>query len=454
MKKLVCCLLMVFLLLNVTSYGAVTDLLGTIKTAKAEEIESVVTTESTKNANEYKARDAFYSLSDSSVNRATSEHFQIIWGNNDTTGTVNRNFVNGNLANLESIRSFYMDKFGLGDIGTSPNPQISGKYKTNIYIASTGLKKIDEDWAYMSIDRDAFGYIVMMPAAMRVDPPSWVVPHELGHVFTYHNGGEVPYEWYEAVANFLRNEYLGSDYYSYGGTVYGPDSDFFAPFILNSESHFPHVKNWYDAWPILLYIHENPDHINGLGHQAMLNLLSYSGKDTTYFESMEKVTGVSIKELLGGMARRLVTMDFKSQPYYLKHLDELLRTNGNYEKIYTTLKSDKGGWLTVPQNKAPQQTGYNIVPLDIDLSKASVTVDFQGTSTAKGADWRASIVSVTHSGDTRYSTMWNKGKNSLKLQGDEKTVYLVVSATPDTIKHFNIEEDGETYPYKVKVTTK
>ncbi len=185
-----------------------------------------------------------------------------------------------------------------------------------------------------------------------------------------------------------------------------------------------------------------------------MDLLSYGGKDTTYFESMEKVTGVSTKELLGGMARRLVTMDFKSQQYYLKHLDELLRTNGNYEKIYTTLKSGKGGWMTVPENKAPQQTGYNIVPLDVDLSKASVTIDFQGTSTAKGADWRASIVTVTHSGDTRYSTMWNKGKNSLNLQGDEKSVYLVVSATPDEIKHFNIEEDGETYPYKVKVTTK
>lgn len=97
MKKLVCCLLMVLLLLNVTSYGAVADLLGTAKTAKAEGYESVITTESTKNTNEYKARDAFYSLSDSSVNRATSEHFQIIWGNRDTTGTVNRDFVQGNL---------------------------------------------------------------------------------------------------------------------------------------------------------------------------------------------------------------------------------------------------------------------------------------------------------------------------------------------------------------------
>lgn len=42
-------------------------------------------------------------------------------GNEDTTGTVNLDFVKGYLANLESIRSFYIDEFGLGDIGTSPD---------------------------------------------------------------------------------------------------------------------------------------------------------------------------------------------------------------------------------------------------------------------------------------------------------------------------------------------
>ena len=39
--------------------------------------------------NNYVTRDPVYSLNDTSVNRAESEHFQIIWGNNDKTGTVN-----------------------------------------------------------------------------------------------------------------------------------------------------------------------------------------------------------------------------------------------------------------------------------------------------------------------------------------------------------------------------
>ncbi|MFC7559535.1 hypothetical protein ACFQY3_12085 [Paenibacillus farraposensis] len=48
--------LMILLLLDVTSYGAVADLLGTAKTAKAEGVESDVNTEITKNSDEYKQR--------------------------------------------------------------------------------------------------------------------------------------------------------------------------------------------------------------------------------------------------------------------------------------------------------------------------------------------------------------------------------------------------------------
>ena len=399
MKMFPSCLLTA-LLLNVIGCMSVAIAVPPVKPAKVKINENKAI---------YLARDPFYSINDSSVNRATSEHFQIIWGNNDTTGTVNWEFVQGNLANLESIRSFFIKEIGLGDIELTQDPTITGTYKTNVYIALTGLDKVFDDWAYMAVDKDSFGYMVMMPATMRVDPPSWVVPHELAHTFIFHNRGIIPYVWNEAVANFLRNEYLGSSYYSYGGTVYGPTSDFFAPYLLNSEVHFPSVKNWYDAWPIFLYINENPDNIKGLGHQALLNLLTYKNENTTYFKSIAEATGVSVKEILGGTARRMVTVDFNAQKYYLEHLDELLKVNENRKKIYTTLKNESGGWMAVPTDKAPQQTGYNIVPLDIPLNKASVTVNFQGTSTAENADWRASIVIVTKAGATRYSSMWNKG---------------------------------------------
>jgi hypothetical protein len=445
-------------------------------------LSATIKVKSTARTAPYLVRDPFYSVSDPSVNRLSSEHFQIIWGRNDTSGMVTRQFVQGNLDNMESIRSFFIEGMGLKDIGHSKNPAVFGTYKMNIYIAVTGLSQIQDNWAYMSVDRDTFAFVVMMPAGMRVDPPSWVVPHELGHAFIYHNGGIVPYYWNEGIANFLRNEYLFSTYYSYGGTVYGPTADFFAPYVLNSEVHFPHMKNWYDTWPILLYINENPDHINGLGHQALLNLLTYKKEDPSYFKIIADATGVSIKEILGGLTRRMVTMDFKAQRYYLTSFEELLRNQENVKKIYTTLLSGSDGWMIVPGNRAPQQTGYNIVPLTGYANKASVTVNFQGTSTEKNADWRVSIVTAANNGATRYSSMWNKGNisishpyenarqmrfnniylslrsflftgtNTMILRGDEKAVYLVVAATPDNIVFLDLEQNGVTYPYQVKVT--
>ena len=399
---------------------------------------------------EYVARDPYYSLTDSSVHRMSSEHFQIIWGNEDTTGTVNEEFVRGNLINLETIRSFYMDELKFADLGISPNKAITGKYKTNVYIAATGLSKIGDDWAYMTVDQDAFAYLVMAPGAMRVDPPSWVVPHELAHAFTYHMGGVVPYEWYEAVANFCRNEYLQSSYNKYGENVYGPETDFFAPFLLNAESHFPHTKNWYDVWPIFLYIEENPDQISGLGHDAILKILKNNQEDETFFHTIERLTGVEIEKILGGFERRLVTMDFDAQSHYQKSLNDLLEQDYlNYGKIYTTLEKSSDGWMSVPDSKAPQQGGYNIIPLDVDLKKDLIKVEFQGLSSVSGAGWRISIVTVTKTGETRYSTMWNGGSNSMELKGDETAAYLVVSATPSSMTKLELDRDGEKYPYKV-----
>lgn len=404
----------------------------------------------------YITRDPVYDLSDTSVNRAESEHFQIIWGNEDTTGTVNWEFVQGNLENLENIRSFYMNELGMDDPGVSMNANFgNGKYKTNVYIAATGLSKIETDWAYMSVDKDGFGYIVMAPGAMRVDPPSWVVPHEYAHVVTYHQGGNVIGEWYESMANWFRDQYLGSSYYKYGNTVYGPDSDFFAPVVLNSDLYFPHLKNWYDDWAILLYVTENPDQIDGLGLKVMQDLV-HSSEGGNMFQALEKLSGVSIKDILGGYARRMVTMDYSRQDSYLRYLNELLADRNNYNKIYTTLEDKGDGWLCVSNDRAPQQGGYNIIPLNIDLNSKKVNITFKGDNNIQGADWRVSIVAKTRSGETRYSSMWNDGENSLKLQGDEEQVYLVVCATPDEMKNLEVFDEnavGTKYPYEIKVTT-
>lgn len=405
----------------------------------------------------YIARDPFYNLNDSSVNRLSSEHFQIIWGKNDTTGTVNEDLVRGNLQNLEAIRDFYVNVMGLDDTSISVNSPINSSthYKTNLYINKTGLSKITDDWAYMSSDAEGFAYLAVEPGAMRVDPPSWVIPHEYAHAITMHQRGNIAAPWYETLANWFRDQYLGSSYYRYGNTVYGPTSDFFQPIVLNSDYYFPHLKNYYDAWPFLLYVTENPDNMSGLGMDVMKKML-HDNSNELMFDKLQRLSGTSTKDMLGGYARRMVTLDFKRQSSYTNYLNDLLKDSSNYNKIYTTLENTSDGWLKVPASRAPQQGGYNIVPLNINLSSKQVSVNFQKDTSVSGSDFRASIVTKTKDGKTRYSTMWNSGINTLNLQGDEGTVYLVVCATPDKmldLTSFDENAVGTRFPYKVQVST-
>lgn len=425
-------------------------MLGSITSIRAE-------AETTNASGAYIERDAFYAMDDTSVNRLSSEHFQIIWGKQDETGTVNQELVKGNLENLEAIRDFYVNVLGFYDTSVSVNSPIDSNmhYKTNLYINKTGLSKITSDWAYMSSDSDGFAYLAVEPGAMRVDPPSWVIPHEYAHAITMHQRGNVSSPWYETTANWFRDQYLGSSYYKYGSTVYGPTSDFFQPIVLNSEYYFPHLKNYYDAWPFLLYVTENPDNMNGLGLDLMRKMFRDTGNDIM-FDKLARLSGTSTKDMLGGYARRMVTMDFERQSSYLNFFNELLQDSSNNNKIYTTLTNSGDGWLLVSDAKAPQQGGYNIIPLDINLNSEQVTVDFQGDSSVSGADYRVSIVTKTKSGDTRYSSMWNSGKNSMTLQGDEEKAYLVVCATPDTmldLTSFDLNAVGTKYPYRIQVST-
>ena len=408
---------------------------------------------------QYAIRDSFYDLNDKSINRASSEHFQIIWGNdykpadNDLIRVIDDSFIRGNLENLENIRAFYVNEMGLDDTSVGNN---GGHYKTNLYIANTGLSKVTDDWAYMSVDDGSFAFLVTNPNAMRVDPPSWVLPHEYAHAITKHQNGVVSAPWYEAMANWFRDQYLGSTYYKYGTKVYGPDSDFFRPVVLNSDCYFPHMKNYYDAWPFLLYVTENPDKMNGLGLPLMRNML-HDTQDQTMFKKLERLSGTSVKDMLGGYARRMVTLDFKRQSSYMDEFNIMMaEDSANYNKVYTTLESDNNGWYKVPSSRTPQQGGYNVIPLNIDLNSKQVVVNFSGDKSVSGADWRASIVAKTKKGATRYSTMWNEGNNTLNLQGDEEKVYLVVCATPNEmldLTSYDVNFEGTKYPYKVQVST-
>lgn len=186
----------------------------------------------------------------------------------------------------------------------------------------------------------------------------------------------------------------------------------------------------------------------------MYKLLHDKGNETM-FEKIERLSGQPLKEILAGYTRRMVTMDFSRQSHYLKYLDEQIK-NGNYDKIYSSLEPVGDGYYKVPDDKVLMQAGYNVIPLNVDLNSKKLIVDFKSLTNDSNADFRISMVTKTRSGETRYSSIWNNGENSMKLQGDETEAYLVVCATPTVMKNYGIFEDGnnvDKYPYKVKIST-
>ena len=105
-----------------------------------------------------------------------------------------------------------------------------------------------DDWAYMSYDSGGYAYMFCCVDSMQYDPPSWVLPHEFGHVVTAHqlgwNNNKYSYAWWEAMGNWYREQYLYSDY-SNDNTGHG--TDFFETYLKNSSLTFPCGRDYYAA---------------------------------------------------------------------------------------------------------------------------------------------------------------------------------------------------------------
>ncbi|MDD6097852.1 MAG: DUF6055 domain-containing protein, partial [Oscillospiraceae bacterium] len=83
---------------------------------------------------------------------------------------------------------------------------------------------------------------------------------------------------------------------------------------------------------------------------------------------MERLSGADLKDTLGHYAKRMATLDLKMQERYRARQNELLaRGEWNWGQIYTILeKSGKAdNYYTVPTERAPQQMGLNIIPLEV-----------------------------------------------------------------------------------------
>ena len=398
-------------------------------------------TETAEAAVSLRTRDVWCANED--VNRWESEHFQFIWGKNGPdSAKITQSFLEENAKNLEACWDVYMNDLSMEPPTQSVNMSLrdGNQYKVNFYISGTGLSPFSDDWAYMGYDNQGYAFMFCCVGAMQNSPnPSWVLPHEFGHVVTAHqlgwNENKYVQSWWEAIANWYREQFLYSDYYSkQWGNVNGI-TDYFETYMKNLCFTPILGRDNYASWAFLQYITENPDNLPGYGSSFVKDLMQQGRRDEYPYIEIERISGADMKETLGNYAKRLATLDLAHKRDYQARQQELLaRGEWNWGEIFTILENTSGkeNFYTVPTERAPQQFGVNIVPLEVNGNNISVTLE--GLTSVKGADWRACIAVEQKDGTTRYSDLFKSGETMTMdyNSGNDAAAYLTVTATPDS----------------------
>ena len=384
------------------------------------------------------------------VNRWESEHFQFIWGKNGTdSAKITQSFLEENAKHLEACWDVYMNELHMEPPTQSTNLGLRDgkKYKVNFYISGTGLSPFADDWAYMGYDSQGYAFMFCCVGAMQNSPnPSWVLPHEFGHVVTAHqlgwNSNKYVQSLWEAIANWYREQFLYSDYYRKWAGVTGV-TDYFETYMKNLCFTPILGRDNYAAWAFLQYITENPDGLPGYGSSFVKDLMQQGKPDEYPYLEIERLSGADMKETLGHYAKRLATLDLAHKSDYQARQEQLFDSGEwNWGEIYTLLEKStvSDDYYTVPTERAPQQFGVNIVPLEITGSTISITLD--GLTSIRGADWRACIAVEQRDGTTRYSDLFKSGETmTMELGSNDSAAFLTVTATPDTDtwQHYGVQ---------------
>ena len=373
-----------------------------------------------------------------------SEHFRFYWGDSGKDSSrVNESFLAENAEHLEACWKVYMDGLSMNPPTESVNPALrdGNHYKVNFYLHNTGLKSSDgteipPDWAYMGYDSQGYAFMFCCVDSMQNIPnPSWVLPHEFGHVVTAHqygwNDNKYVQSWWEAIANWYREQFLYSDYYKKWVTEPSGGTDYFETYMKNLCFTPILGRDNYASWAFLQYLTENPDNLGKYGSDFVKTLMQKGKKDEYPYDEIARLGGADIKDTLGHYAKRLATLDFAHHENYTARQQQLLREQPwSWNQIFTVPERAENGCYTVPTERAPQQFGVNIIPLVNEGQK--ITVKLNSLTDVEGADWRACIVTETINGQAHYSDLFKAGETmSAEMTKSDVKAYLVVTATPD-----------------------
>lgn len=399
---------------------------------------------------------------------AQSANFLMIWG--DSVGTDPAKFPGADLRFdpkqvLDTMEYVYARCKEMGMINTSPDSK-ANVYKYVIVMYNTYGEKGPQGWANGWAVDDSIGAFWVHPGATR---DGGVIAHEFTHslqaMFHIDNqnsarGTKAIYEndglFYETHANFVRNAI-------YPQAV---TSDIDAHHYLMLE---PDWKFNYEGYHFLLYVHST------LGLD-MVSRLWTEWRPLEYpLQTLRRLNGMSqsdFNDYMFDYARRAASWDYPKNNWgsYLRE-SRRVRMSADWGRIWAqrthdVLRAvDTAGrrFYSAPYN-APQDYGYNVVPLYPDDPSKPVVVDFIGhTEVNDHAGWRYGFITEKSDGTVcRRGEIYrdNRRRIEFTMASDETRLYLVVlgapvdsmHADPDVHNTWNGNPKRFHYPYEVRLT--
>jgi len=402
------------------------------------------------------------------VEVAESKHFRLCWSPRSIElGFDPDRQVHGTLRNLEEAWQVISKVMGMRSPHESWEPGRRDGTRTKINVSTW----FDGYWA--GGEEGEFGRLNITADGLRVDPPTWVIPHELCHVFQMHQTAKLRGDWWESHADYAVERWLG---------VYAPLfedellTQFNPDFAATAHYTTPWGGHYYLCWPIWCYLDENPDGLEGLGAGTSTRLWNASerwdaaagagdGADALgeLWERVGLLTSTSRADLCGLWARRNARWDYANAAALRERVGWALSIEPRRRMIHTPLVPSEGrdGRWRPPFEKAPQQFAYAVHQLEIEAGARRVAVEVEALpSFDREEGLRTSLVVEASDGTTRTSEMVASGRTSIRLEKDDRACYLVVAATPaqylfvnhdDLARPYGDDAARRRFPYEVEL---
>ncbi|KAF9693844.1 hypothetical protein EKO04_008387 [Ascochyta lentis] len=385
---------------------------------------------------------------------ADSAHFRVLSASTSTK-------ANKTLQHFEAAHSCFVETLGWRTPGLSINTGGIGKevgpwHKLNVY--SKNASDMPNAAGVLKTDMAAgLGYLDVVDEYL--DAPD-VVVHEYGHSMHYSeknwvNQGNTG-AWWEPIANFIADTYISTPTCNAARAAAGLSGKEDASIIVLSKvigdsyqvliDGTPGSGNYYQSWPFISYLTNNPDSYAGLGNDTLLRMIRQYKLESneTPLHTLERIlseaTGnVTVQHVVGRYWAHMAYVDIghaKAHEAFTAQRSTL--TYGNLD--------GSDGAYTVKSARAPRYMGANIIPLTVTGASVDVAI------TSEDAGYTATLVVSSASG-VKYTDVVD-GKGSVQVaDGDE--VSLVVAKTPELVLYdaFKISDElNKGLQYSVKIT--